>query len=220
MSLERRTHIPIPLLIFFSLGCITRSGRDYSPFILPPSIDVPSETGVPLIASILFDLDHCVQRLREAESAGAESDAEFEDVDDATHSNTPPFWYCPLPEVVPPSSPPSKMEKLKAGSKRRRKDKRGKAQALGHTNGGGHQLKAVYKRCRLEAALVPIKTNIDGADLHASGPGWIGLWTAEGEHIEGEYCDKELEDLKRRFEHVDWDGRCILNVDLASPYSP
>lgn len=174
--------------------------------------------GPPIAASPAFNFEACVQRLHNEKADGEESEAELEDVD-AEAVTQQACWVQPVnatssTNIDSPASASTKAQKLKAGSKRRRQQKRAHAN-LDETT----PLKGITKHQRTNASVTTLRTKLNVADdLQRSKLGWIGSRSAEEEHHVGEYTD-DLQDLLREgsgFRLVDWDGKPVSPGDLLS----
>ncbi|KAJ7662034.1 hypothetical protein DFH06DRAFT_1325357 [Mycena polygramma] len=175
-----------------------RSGKEFSAFDLA--------VGAAIEPAEFFDVEACLCNAADTDETAA-------------IWQTPPFW---INDQAGPSPSPQggsgvarvTASALKAGSKRRKREKREIAAA----SAGVARAKSVAASHARESLKSSLRVELDAADLSHSKPAWIGLRSAEAEDGHGyggrEYTREEIEALTgaKDLKYVNWYGRLSIPI--------
>ena len=190
-------------ILTFPLARTLRSGKEFSPFTIGPSIEAPAA----------FDLATCFARLDDPAALGVDDNDDVTPLDglhegytsvpasDSKRVRSPsptPFWRQdpgPAPSetvgVSDTQGQPRNYTAAQMGSKRCKQAKRLRQQ-------GDSQVKAVGKKRAAAATQRRIDTEYDLADDSSpTKPTWIGLRDAPFARAMSDLHDAELDDLKK-----------------------
>src|ERR1700761_325161 len=202
-------------ILTFPLARTLRSGKEFSPFTIGPSIEAPAA----------FDLATCFARLNDPAALGVDDNDDVTPLDglhegytsvpasDSKRVRSPspiPLWRQdpgPAPSetvgVSDTQGQPRNYTAAQMGSKRRKQAKCLRQQ-------GDSQVKAVGKKRAAAATQRRIDTEYDLADDSSpTKPAWIGLRDAPFARAISDLHDAELDVLKEELTYVNWDGRCV-----------